>query len=137
MIINKKEDVDVLFIRSGSTSSSAKAKRGDDHFAAYMLGELGVNNIADECKILLDGISNEEVLVKNPDYIFVSLMGNEHAAIENMNNIFSGPIYSKLDAVKNTKYYYLPKDLFQFKPNHRWYEAYEYLVDILYGDENE
>ena len=64
-------------------------------------------------------------------------MGNEEAAIENMNNIFSGPIYSKLDAVKNTKYYYLPKDLFQFKPNHRWYEAYEYLVDILYGDENE
>lgn len=32
------------------------------------------------------------------------------------------------------KYYYLPKDLFQYKPNAKWYDAYLYLAELLYPD---
>ena len=28
----------------------------------------------------------------------------------------------------------MPKDLFQYKPNSRWPEAYAYLIQLLYGD---
>ena len=34
--------------------------------------------------------------------------------------------------VRDGRVYYLPKDLFQFKPNARWYEAYRYLYELLY-----
>lgn len=37
----------ILFIRSGSSQSSCKAKKAEDNFAAKMLGELGCVNIAD------------------------------------------------------------------------------------------
>ena len=35
-------------------------------------------------------------------------------------------------AVKGGRCHYLPKELFQYKPNARWAEAYEYLIDLLY-----
>ena len=121
----------ILFIRSGASSSSMKAKTAQDHFACQMLKELGTVNIADEAPILLDGLSFEEILLQDPDYIFVSTMGDETAAKEFVASVLSQPQWQSLNAVKNAKVYYLPKELFQFKPNKRWSEAYQYLIDIL------
>ena len=70
-------------------------------------------------------------LIINPDFIFISTMGKEEAAIAYMDSLFSDSAWQELDAVKNGKYAYLPKELFQYKPNARWYEAYEYLADLL------
>ena len=129
-----EEQKRVLFIRSGSSSSSAKAKTADEHFAARMLEELGVYNIADNADILLDGLSIEEILSEDPDFIFVSTMGDEEAARAYMDSVFESPAWQNLSAVKNHKYYYLPKDLFQYKPNARWYDAYQYLAELLYPE---
>lgn len=134
--VTKKEDEKtILFIRAGSSASATKAKTAKDNFVCVMLKELETVNIAEEVPLLLDGLSIEEILVKNPDYIFISTMGNEEAAIANMMSVFSGKEWQALDAVKNEQYTFLPKDLFQYKPNARWAEAYEYLVDILYDEE--
>lgn len=130
--IDKSQTKKILFIRSGSSSSSCKAKNKDLHFACIMLDEIGTYNIADEAKILLDGLSVEEILLNEPDYIFVSIMGDLDAGIKYVTDLFNSKTYNNLKAIKNNNYYFLPKDLFQYKPNHRWDQAYKYLVDIIY-----
>ncbi len=42
----------------------------------------------------------------------------------------SKPGWSTLDAVKAGRVHMLPKDLFQLKPNDRWDEAYQYVLDM-------
>ena len=127
-----EESKNILFIRAGTTAKATKAKRAEDHFAAKMLKELGSYNIADNAPVLLDSLSMEEVLRENPDCIFITTMGNESLAKEYMDSLLSDDLWQSLDAVKNGRYYYLPKELFQFKPNEKWYEAYYTLWEILY-----
>ncbi|MBQ8599853.1 MAG: ABC transporter substrate-binding protein [Clostridia bacterium] len=128
------EEPRVLFIRSGSGASSAKAKTAGQHFAAAMLEELGAYNIADDAPVLLDGLSLEAILREDPAVIFVSTMGDETAAKTYMNSLLEQPSWQALSAVQNGSYNYLPKDLFQYKPNARWAEAYEYLAELLYPE---
>ena len=122
----------VLFIRSGASASSAKAKTADDHFAAAMLKELGTKNIAENAKILTENLSAEEILLQDPDFIFIATMGNEKAAKDYMTSVLQSEAYSTLTAVRENRFFFLPKDLFQFKPNSRWAEAYAYLAQIVY-----
>ncbi len=133
-IPENEEKKNILFIRSGSSASSAKAKTAKEHFAAAMLEELYAHNIADDAPVLLDGLSIEDIIAKDPDMIFISAMGNEQAAREYMDSVLETPAWQALTAVKEKKYYYLPKDLFQFKPNARWGEAYAYLARLLYPE---
>lgn len=126
------EQKNILFIRAGSGASVTKAKTAEDHFAAAMLKELGTYNIAENAPILLDGLSLEEIITENPQYIFISTMGDEEAAKSYVEAVFSQPEWQVLDAVKNGSYVFLPKDLFQYKPNSRWDTAYSYLIEVLY-----
>lgn len=124
----------ILFIRAGSSARVTKAKVASDHFAAAMLKKLGTYNIAESAPVLLDGLSFEEILIQNPKHIFVSTMGDENAAIEYMESLLKNAEWAALDAVKHGNVHYLPKDLFQYKPNSRWDEAYSYLINILEGN---
>lgn len=124
----------ILFIRSGAGYSSAKAKTKEMHFAAKMLDELGAENIADEVPVIIDGLSFEEIYMKDPDAIFISLMGNEEAARAYMESVLSKKEWQALSAVKNSRCYFLEKDLFQFKPNHKWAAAYEEMAKMLYPE---
>ena len=124
----------ILFVRAGSTASTVKAKTADQHFAAAMLDELGAKNIADAAPILADGLSLEEVILQDPDYIFVTTMGDEGAAKSYMLELFATEGWKDLTAVKENRYVFLPKDLFHFKPNARWADAYRYLAELLYPD---
>lgn len=122
----------ILFIRAGSSGSATKAKTAQDHFAAAMLKQLGTYNIAENAPVLLDGLSLEEIITQNPEYIFISAMGDENAARKYIASVFSQPEWQVVTAVKNKKYIFLPKEMFQYKPNSRWDEAYRYLIDIIY-----
>ncbi len=125
---------DILFVRAGSTDASTKAKLAEDHFACAMLEEFGCHNIAADAPILLDGLSMEEILLSDPDYIFFSLMGNEDSATTHVENLLAGETWGQLTAVPEGRVFILPKDLFHFKPCGRWLEAYQYLADILTTD---
>ncbi|MBQ5781860.1 MAG: ABC transporter substrate-binding protein [Oscillospiraceae bacterium] len=125
-------DTKILFVRAGSGASATKAKTARDHFAAQMLKELGTYNIAENAPVLLDGLSLEEIITQNPQYIFISTMGDEAAAKAYIQSVFTQPQWQVLDAVKNQNYIFLPKELFQYKPNSRWDMAYQYLLNILY-----
>lgn len=126
----------ILFVRAGSTYNATKAKTAEDNFVCAMLKELGTYNIAENAPVLLDGLSFEEVILADPEYIFISTMGEEEAAKAYMNSVLSDENWQQLDAVKNGHYTYLPKDMFQYKPNAKWDEAYRYLADLLEQDEN-
>ncbi|MBQ9748132.1 MAG: ABC transporter substrate-binding protein [Clostridia bacterium] len=125
----------ILFIRSGQSARSAKAKTAEEHFACAMLRELGTYNIAENARVLLDGLSIEEILTQDPDMIFITTMGDEAGAVRYMQSVLAEPAWQSLDAVQQGRVYFLPKDLFQYKPNARWAEAYRYLADIVYGEE--
>ena len=127
----------ILFVRCGAGYSATKAKGTKDHFAAAMLAELGCDNIADKVPVLLDGLSIESIISENPDYIFFSTMGDEARAKDYMESVLSDPLWQSLDAVREGRYTYLPKELFHYKPNARWDEAYAYLKECLYEDKNE
>lgn len=122
------EEPKILFIRSGSSQSSCKAKKAEDNFAAKMLEDLGCHNIADDAPVLLDGLSVEHVLMNKPDFIFVSIMGDEQAGKAYTEDVFSSDVWKSLDS----KIIYLPKELFQYKPCEKWSLAYDYLAEVLY-----
>lgn len=125
------KEPEILFIRAGSQSGATKAKTAEENFVCAMLKELGTYNIAENAPILLDGLSLEEILLADPDYIFISTMGDAEAARAYMDGVLAGEEWQALKAVRTGRYVYLPKELFQFKPNARWAEAYRYLADCL------
>ena len=123
----------ILFIRAGSSARSTKAKTAEEHFACRMLKEMHTYNIAENARVLLDGLSVEEILREDPEIIFITTMGNEAAAVAYVEDLFASPTYQALTAVREGRYYFLPKELFQYKPNARWDRAYSYLAELLYG----
>ncbi|MGM9552125.1 MAG: ABC transporter substrate-binding protein [Clostridia bacterium] len=124
----------ILFVRAGSAARSTKAKTKDDNFVCQMLYELNTYNIAENAPVLLDGLSIEEIIKEDPEHIFISTMGDEDAAKEYMTSLLQEDGWSHLTAVKTGNVHFLPKDLFHYKPNQRWAEAYKYLANILYPE---
>ena len=125
---------DILFVRAGSSARYTKAKTAENHFVCGMLKDLGTFNIAEKAPVLLDGLSTEEILLSDPDFILFTTMGDESAGAAYMESLISDPVWQTLTAVKCGNVYQLPKELFQYKPNARWGEAYAYLIELIYGD---
>jgi iron complex transport system substrate-binding protein len=77
--------------------------------------------------------SFEVMLQKDPDFILITTMGNEEACKANFEeNVATKDAWATLTAVKEGNVYYMPKDLFMYKPNARYAEAFEYLGKIIY-----
>ncbi|MDE5907151.1 MAG: ABC transporter substrate-binding protein [Lachnospiraceae bacterium] len=122
----------VLFLRA--SSSSVKAKGSEGNVCGEMLSDLGCVNIADSDQTLLEDLSMEAIIAADPDYIFVTIQGNnQEAAMQNVEEmLLSNPAWSSLSAVKEGNYHLLDKRLYNLKPNAKWGEAYKGLADILY-----
>lgn len=132
--VQGRQPLKVLFIRAGSGDSATRAKTAKDHFVGVMLAQLGTQNIADAAGALSEGLSLESVLIDQPDVILITTQGSEEAAIAYMNSVLAQSGWKNLDAVKNGQCHYLPRDLFHYKPNARWDEAYRYLTQLLYPE---
>ncbi|MCX7657046.1 MAG: ABC transporter substrate-binding protein [Oscillospiraceae bacterium] len=125
-----KPSPSVLLLRAGTGKVSV---RNSKSMAGAMLKDMGCINIADEENSLLEELSIEKIIAKNPDFIFIVTMGNADDAQKALNEVlFSNPAWAALDAVKNNRCITLPKELFHQKPNNRWDEAYKKLWEILY-----
>lgn len=126
-----KDSKSILLIRAFSNGAKAQIQ---DNFVGEMLKELNTENIANNADILLKELSLEAIVKEDPEYIFVTTMGeNTKAAVDYMENEFkANPIWNNLRAIKENKYFILPKELFHYKPNAKWGDAYEYLAKILY-----
>ena len=114
-------------------SSGVKAK-GSDNIAGAVLAEMGLVNLADQDDSLLENVSLEAIVAADPDYIFVTTMGADHEkAMAAFEETLSGsPAWSGLTAVQQGRVIELPKELFHYKPNARWAEAYALIEAIVY-----
>ncbi|KAA8677566.1 ABC transporter substrate-binding protein [Clostridium sp. MT-14] len=110
--------------------------RNSHSMLGEMLKDLHTVNISDaeanssEAKVF----SMEKIIQENPDFIFVQTMGSDKEKIMEKlkEDVEDNPAWNSLSAVKNKRYIILPKDLYLYKPNARYAEAYEGLAKILY-----
>lgn len=124
---------DILLMRALSTEMKPK---GSDTMTGQMLADLGCINIADSDTLLLEELSLEAIVRADPDFVFITTIGDSAAGIAQYEaELASNPAWQGLSAVKNGNVYILPQELYHYKPNDRWGEAYENLVEILYGKE--
>lgn len=121
----------VLCMRA--SASLITVKNSQDNVLGEMLHTLGCSNIADSDTSLLENISLERILEADPDYIFIAQRGDDRegmiAHVEGL--MRENPAWLQLTAVKEGRVYYMDKNLYNLKPNHRWGEAYEKLEWIL------
>lgn len=123
------EDQTYLCLRVSATKNKALKA---DHFACAILSDLGLKNVA-EGDTALDELSLEVIVRADPDWIFLVLQGEEDEAMAAYRDAFaSQEVWSSLKAVREDRIVVLPKDLFQYKPNARWAEAYEYAYEIIF-----
>lgn len=128
---NRGTSPTVLCMRASASLITVKNSQGN--VLGEMLASLGCRNIADSDESLLENISLERILEADPDFIFITQRGdNYEGMIANVEALMAeNPAWQQLTAVKEGKLYYMDKNLYNLKPNHRWGEAYEKLEAIL------
>lgn len=78
-------------------------------------------------------ISIEDIVMMEPEYIFIQCMNSEDYARESVEKYLSSTdAWAKIDAVANNQVYYLPRGLFHNKPNSKYVDAYQMIFDYLY-----
>ncbi|MGM9642914.1 MAG: ABC transporter substrate-binding protein [Eubacteriales bacterium] len=132
--VDRTKQPKILFVRCGSSYDSTKAKNSSENFVCRMLFELGAINIADAAPILCDGMALEAIIDADPEKILFSVMGNEEKSKAYMNSELASAPWQAVSAVRDGNYVYLERELFQFKPNARWADAYKFLAEYLYGE---
>lgn len=138
-LINKANEVEnkpsavILF----SSTKSVKCEL-PTALTGEMVELLGVDNIVSDAQI--EGatkvdFSLERLIQRDPDFILVTTMGDvEKCKARVEKDVASNEAWNSLTAVKEGRIYYLPKDLFLYKPNARYAEAFEQLAKILYPE---
>jgi len=123
----------VLYLRA--SASSVKAKGGKGTVLGSMLTDLGCVNIADSDTSLLEDLSLERIIADDPDRIFIVLQGSDEAAVKEKlaAELTDNPAWNGLTAVKEGRLHFMDQKLYNLKPNNRWGDAYEGLVDLLFG----
>ena len=117
-----------LALRVSATKNKALK---NDYFACEIFNAFGLENIAQD-NSAFDELNLEAILDADPDIIFVVEQGKSSEAQESFAEAFSGKsVWQELAAVRNGCVYMLPKDYFQYKPNAKWDEAYQYVMELL------
>ncbi|SCG82160.1 Fe(3+)-citrate-binding protein yfmC Ferric-citrate-binding protein [Proteiniborus sp. DW1] len=131
----KDKNYKVLIIFASAKSITV---RNSESMVGEMLKDLNTINISDtetdpaSAKVF----SMEKIIQEDPDFIFVQTMGSDKEKIMERlkQDVEDNPAWSSLTAVKEGRYIVLPKDLYLYKPNARYVEAYEGLAKILYPE---
>lgn len=133
--INVKPSVAVIMV----TNKNMKIESADS-LTGEVVHLLGGKNIIDRKDINIRGktrmtFSIESLLFANPEIIMFSSMGSVEGCKENISRmISSNPVWSEMDAVKNNRVYYLPKEYSVYKPNENYDKAFLYIGSILYPE---
>ncbi|MTI46567.1 MAG: ABC transporter substrate-binding protein [Firmicutes bacterium] len=131
----KDEEPTVLLMFASTRSVTVKLP---NTFVGDMLQDLGAKNIAYDAQLTdeeMEVFSMEKVIERDPNFILVQTMGDVEEIKEKLiEDVESNPAWSSLTAVKEGRYIFLPKDLYLYKPNAQYAEAYQGLAEILYPD---
>lgn len=121
-------------------SPKSIAVRDSNTMVGEMLKHLNIANIADDgtaaSRADTKVFSMEKILEEDPDFIFVQTMGSDMEKIKERlkSDVHDNPAWASLTAVKEDRYIVLPKDLYLYKPNDRYPEAYEGLAKMIYPE---
>lgn len=126
-----KEAKRVLLLRATSTFVKALDKT---NFVGDMILKLGSINIADTNNELTTALSMESIIKLDPEVILVVPMGDEDIVFEVAKNELAKDTWKSITAIKNNNVYYMEKNLFHYKPNLRWGDAYEILAQRIYNE---
>lgn len=121
----------ILLLRA--SSGSVKAKGSEGTVLGEMLSDMGLINIADSDKSVLEELSIESIMKNEPYRIFAVTMGDDtEKAKENIRRMLeTDPAWSSLEAVREGRVHVMDRHYFNLKPNSRWGESYEKLCEIL------
>lgn len=98
-----------------------------------MLSMLGGKNTVPPSDGLRTGFSIEQLLLDNPDVIFVVMMGNNKALEKKFRHeIMSQKAWRELDAHRTGRVHFLPSDLYLYLAGPRFPEAFLHLAQLLY-----
>lgn len=101
---------------------------------------LGGKNILQQEDIAAEGetrvaFSIETLVASNPEVIMIATMGNIEACKENVEAMIAeNPVWNEVDAVKNKRVHYLPKQFSVYKPNEVYAEAFLHNAKLLYPE---
>ncbi|HOK04313.1 MAG TPA: ABC transporter substrate-binding protein [Victivallales bacterium] len=122
-------------------ASAIKANKAETSEAntALIAKLLGAENIIDNLKIKTKSInidlSMEKIFEQDPDIILITTMGDEKIIQEKMRTFLKNdPLWSQLSAIKKDRFYFLPNELFLYKANENYPEAFKIIYQILYED---
>jgi iron complex transport system substrate-binding protein len=119
-------------------SAKSLSVRDSNSMVGEMLKDLNTVNISDTKVETSDSktFSMEKILEEDPDFIFVLTMGTDIEKIKERlkSDAEDNPAWASLTAVKEGRYHILPKNLYMYKPNSKYAEAYEGLAEILYPE---
>ena len=131
----KDKDYKVLLMMASAKSITV---RSSGTYVGEMLKDLHTTNISDSISTGTEPIdfSMEKIIEEDPDFIFVQITGSEEEKVlERLkSDVENNSAWSSLKAVKEDRYIFLPKDLYMYKANQRYIEAYEGLAKTLYPD---
>lgn len=132
---SQSESPTALLIRANSMT--VKCRNSETTVAGSILHDMGFVNLADGNSALCESISMESVLIEDPDYIFVVLQGSSSEAAQNSLAavLTDNPAWNTLTAVREGRFYILDRELFHYHPNERWAESYEFILNILKGEQ--
>lgn len=112
--------------------------RDSNTMVGEMLKDLNVINISDFANSGADTktFSMEKIIQEDPDFIFVQTMGSDLEKITERlkSDALDNPAWASLTAVKEDRYIVLPKNLYLYKPNDKYPEAYEGLAKMIYPE---
>ncbi len=103
---------------------------------ACMAALLGGRNIVPPGRSPRVPFSYEQLLLHDPDVIFLVTTGNVAGAREVFRKEFEArPEWKSLRAMKNGRVHFLPPELFLYLPGSRFPEAFRHLAKLLYPDQ--
>lgn len=81
--------------------------------------------------------SLEKIMMEDPELILITTMGDFDELTSKMKeNFVKNPIWSSLRAVKSNRVYFLPSNLFLYRANERYSDAFRILAKAMYPKEN-
>lgn len=120
-------------------SSKSLKLESDLAMVGEMVKFLGGLNVIEEASVprgetRID-FSVEALVTQNPDIIMITTMGDEEGVKANMEKMIAeNPVWNEVDAVKNDRVYYLPKEYSVNKANELYAEAFTMVAKILYPE---
>lgn len=126
----EKKNILLVFAAPGSMMIATPSS-----YIGNLVDKVGANNIVKDDKKPFVSYSNEEIVKLNPDMVLVMTHGMPEQAKKMAEEKFaSDPAWSRIEAVKEGKVYYLENGYFGMSANLKVTESLDKLGEIIYGE---